>query len=232
MQTGHLQEVIASTTSSSWDSTLILGNGTEDAELGVEILTDVHDGCNITTAVAVVGSGPDGDNRLLGEVILKNISTRMSEGLVRTYLVAFVDKLMSTSNELQAIDVIELGRNLVAKKPASTTWRNSPCLDILRVTPNQIAESAFMRDLLGTGNDTDLINGANLRAQTTMNAENFTINNGGEDKEIENLAARLPDRRITVLLLAFLVETVDLSDLARLVVTTDEGNFVRVPSIC
>jgi hypothetical protein len=211
---------------------LILGNGTEDAELGIEVFTDVHDGCNITTAVAVVGSGPDGDNGLLGEVILKNISTRMSEGLVRIYLVAFVDKLMSTCNELQAIDVIELGRNLVAKEPASTTWRNSPCLDILRVTPNQIAESALMRDLLGTSNDTDLINSANLRAQTTMNAENFTINNSGEDKEIENLTARLPDRCITVLLLAFLVETVDLSDLARLVVATDEGDLVRVPSIC
>jgi hypothetical protein len=138
---------------------------------------------------------------------------------------------MSTSNELQAIDVIELGRNLVTKEPASTTWRNSPCLDILRITPDQVAESTLMRNLLGTSNDTDLINSANLRAQTTMNAKNFTINNGGEDKEIENLAARLPDRRIAVLLLALFVETVDLSDLARLVVATDEGDLVRIPSL-
>jgi hypothetical protein len=154
----------------------------------------------------------------------------MLEELARTYLVALIDQLMSTSDELQAIDVIELGGNLVTKEPASTTGRNSPCLDILRITPDQVAESTFMRNLLGTSNDADLINSADLRAQTTVNAENFTINNGGEDKEIENLAAGLPDRRIAVFLLALLVETVNLSDLARLVVASDEGNLVRVPA--
>jgi hypothetical protein len=75
MSCGHLQEVIASTTSSSRNSALIFGNSAEDAKFGVEIFTDVHDGCNITAAVAVVGGGPDGDNRLLGEMILKNVST-------------------------------------------------------------------------------------------------------------------------------------------------------------
>lgn len=139
---------------------------------------------------------------------------------------------MSTSNELETVDVIELGRNLVTKEPSSTAWRNSPSLNIFRVTPNQIAESTFMRDLLSTSNDTDLINGSDLRAQATMDAENFTVDNGGEDKEVENLAARLPDRRVAVLLLALFVEAVDLSDLARLMVASDEGDLVGVPSIC
>ena len=88
-----------------------------------------------------------------------------------------------------------------------------------------------MRNLLRTSNDTDLINSANLRAQTAVNAENFTINNGSEDKEVKNLAARLPDRRIAVLLLALLVETVNLGDLARLVVASDECDLVGVPLI-
>ena len=71
-KSGHLQEVFASSTSSSRNSALILRNGTEDAELGVQILTDVHDGSNIATAVAVVGSGPDGDNGLVSKVVLEN----------------------------------------------------------------------------------------------------------------------------------------------------------------
>ena len=148
------------------------------------------------------------------------------------YLVALIDELMSTSDELEAVDVIKLGCNLVAEEPASTAWRNSPSLDIFRITPDQVAESAFMRNLLGTSDDTNLINSTNLRAQTTMNAKNFAINNGGEDKEIENLAARLPDRRIAVFLLALFVEAIDLSDLARLVVASYKSDLIGVPSIC
>jgi hypothetical protein len=99
----------------------------------------------------------------------------------RTYLVSLIDELVGTSNEFEAVDVVELSRNLVTEKPASTTWGNSPSLDILRITPDQVAESTLMRNLLGTSNNTDLIYSTDLRAQTTMNAENFTINNGGED---------------------------------------------------
>jgi hypothetical protein len=139
---------------------------------------------------------------------------------------------VSTSNEFEAVDVIELSRNLVTEEPASTARRDSPSLNIFRVTPDQIAESTLMRDLLSTSNDADLINGTNLRAQTTMNTKNFTINDGSEDKEIENLAARLPNRRVTILLLTLLIKTIDLSDLARLVVASDEGDLVRVPWPC
>jgi hypothetical protein len=67
---GKLQEVFSCTTASGWDSALVFWNGAEDAELWVQILTDVHDGSNITAAVAVIGCGPDGNNGLLGEVIL------------------------------------------------------------------------------------------------------------------------------------------------------------------
>jgi hypothetical protein len=148
------------------------------------------------------------------------------------HLVTLVDELMSTSNKLEAVDVIEFGCNLVTEEPASTARRNGPSLDILRITPDQVAKCTLMWNLLGTSDDADLINSTDLRAQSTMNAENLTINNGGEDKEIENLAARLPDRCIAVLLLALLVETVNLSDLAGLMVTSDERDLVRVPSIC
>jgi hypothetical protein len=139
---------------------------------------------------------------------------------------------VGTGNELQAIDVIELRCNLVTEKPASAARGNSPCLNIFRITPDQIAESAFMRNLLSTSNDTDLINGTDLRAQTTMNTEDLSINDSGEDKEIKNLAARLPDRCVTVLLLALLIETIDLSDLAGFMVASNEGDLIGVPWSC
>ncbi len=127
---------------------------------------------------------------------------------------------MSTSNKFQAVDMIELGRNLVAKEPTSTTGRNSPSIDILRITPDQVTEGTLMRNFLSAGDNTDLIDGTDLRTQTTMNTENFTINNGSKNKEIEDLAARFPNRSIAILLLTLLVETINLGDLTGLVVTS------------
>jgi hypothetical protein len=209
---------------------LILRNGAEDAELGVQILANVHDGRNIATAVTVVRGRPDGNHGLLREVILDEISIMIcSRRGSQSYLVALVDQLMSTSNELQTINVIKLRGNLVTEKPASTTGRNGPGLDILRITPDKVTESTLMRDLLSTSNHADLINGADLRAEATVNTQNLTINDGSKDKEIENLAAGLPNRSVAVLLLTLLVEAVHLCNLAGFVVASDEGDLVGVP---
>lgn len=60
-----------------------------------------------------------------------------------------------------------------------------------------------------------------------MYAEHLSIDDGGEGKEIEDLAAGLPYRSVAVFGLTFLVETVDLGDLSRLVVSADESDAVR-----
>ena len=48
----------------------MLGHGGEDGEFGLQVLADVHDGCDVTAAVAVVGSGPDGDDGFVLEMEL------------------------------------------------------------------------------------------------------------------------------------------------------------------
>ena len=50
------QEVVSGTAAVGGYGTQILGNGAEDAESGVQVFVDVHDGCNVAAAVAVVGS--------------------------------------------------------------------------------------------------------------------------------------------------------------------------------
>jgi len=121
---------------------------------------------------------------------------------------------VSTSNELKSIDVIEFGSNFVAKQPPGSSRRNSPCANVLGIAPYQIAKSAFMRDLLRTSNDADLVEGTNLRTQATVNTENFAVDDCTENEEVEDLAAGFPDRGVSILLLTFFVETVDLSYLA------------------
>lgn len=136
-----------------------------------------------------------------------------------TNLVTLINQLMRSCNRCQTVDMVELRRDLVSEQPTSTTWTDSPCVDVFWVTPHKIAEGALMRNFLGTRNDADLVNRADLRTETAMDAKNGTVHNGGENKEVKHLTASLPDGGVAVLLLTLLVETVDLGDLSGLVVS-------------
>lgn len=61
-----------------------------------------------------------------------------------------------------------------------------------------------------------------------MHTKNLAVNDGGQGEEIEDLAAGLPDAGIAVFLLAFFVETIHLSNLARFMVASDERNLIWV----
>ena len=122
--------------------------------------------------------------------------------------------------------MIELAGDLVSKEPASTTRRDGPSTDIFRITPDQVTEGAFMRDLLSASDDTNLVEGTDLRAQAAVNAEDFAVNNGAEDEEVEDLSTGLPHRGVAVLLDTLFVEAVDLSDLTRFMIAADNGDTV------
>lgn len=149
----------------------------------------------------------------------------------RPYLVSLVHELMRTSNELEPVDMVELGSHLVAKQPPGAARADSPRLDVFRVRPHQVAEGALVGDLLGAGHDADLVDGADLRAQAAVDAQDLAVDNGGQDEKVKDLAARLPDGRVAVLLLALLVEAVDLRDLPRLVVATDENDLLGISAV-
>ena len=63
-----------------------------------------------------------------------------------------------------------------------------------------------------------------------MDAEHFAVNDSTENQKVKDLATSFPDRGIAILLLAFFVESVDLCNLARLVVAPDEGHAIRISS--
>jgi len=130
-----------------------------------------------------------------------------------TNLVALIYQLVGTSNRLQTIDVVKLGGNLIPKQPAGASRTDSPRVDILRIAPDKVTESSFMRDLLGSGNDADLVDCPNLGTETTVYTEDRTIDDGGQDQKVKNLTTGLPDRRIAILCLTFLVKSINLCDL-------------------
>lgn len=82
---------------------------------------------------------------------------------------------------------------------------------------------------MGTSNDADLINSTDFRAKTTVNAEDTAVHYGSKNEEIEDLAARLPNRSIAILLLALFVKAVDLSDLTGLVIATNKNDPRGIP---
>jgi len=97
----------------------------------------------------------------------------------KAYLISLIDELVSTRYQLEPVDMVELGSHLVPKEPPSPTRTDSPSVNVFGVGPNKITECTFVRNFLCTSDNPDLIDRPNLRAQTAVNAENLSINDGG-----------------------------------------------------
>lgn len=46
---------------------------------------------------------------------------------------ALLDKLMSTSNQVESVDMVELACYFGAKKPSCSSWAHTPSINIIRV---------------------------------------------------------------------------------------------------
>ena len=103
--------------------TISLGNGGEDGEFGIQVLSKVHDRGDIAAAVTVIRSAPDGDNGLVFEMPLLEalaLADSIGDGRI-TYLITFIDELMCPCDKLESVDVVEFRSDFVAKQPSSTT---------------------------------------------------------------------------------------------------------------
>ena len=135
---------------------------------------------------------------------------------------------MSSRDKLEAIHMVEFRSNFIPKQPTRPPWRYSPSPHILRITPYQVAKGAFVGYLLRASDDADLIQGADFGAEAAVHAEDFAVDDGAQDEEVEDLTARFPDGGVAVFGLAFFVEAVDLGYLTGFVVAADEGYAVGV----
>lgn len=88
----YLQEVFARASPAGGHGASVIRDSAENLEVGLQVFAEGHDRGDVTAAVAVVGSRPDSDNFLRLEVIF----------------VAFVYKLMGSSDEFEVVDVVEL----------------------------------------------------------------------------------------------------------------------------
>jgi hypothetical protein len=77
----------------------------------------------------------------------------------------------------------------------------------------------------------DVIEGVNARRETTVETENLVVDQGGQREVIEKIREVFPDICVSVLAKALVVEAVHLSDLSRLVVSTEDGDALGVSNL-
>ena len=67
-----------------------------------------------------------------------------------------------------------------------------------------------MGDLLVPLNEPDLVQGPDVGREAAVDAEDLAVDEGGDGEHVEHLAAVAPHVTVAVLVLALVIETVDL----------------------
>lgn len=97
-----LQKILAAIRSRWWHVSLLVTDCAKQLKCGSQILADLAHRRQITTSIAVVWGAPNRHHVLIVKMVLKPL----------------INQLMRARDERQIVDVAELVRNLITKKPA------------------------------------------------------------------------------------------------------------------
>jgi hypothetical protein len=139
-------------------------------------------------------------------------------------LVALHDELMRSCNKVDVVCMAKLGYDIATEEVAGTAGRHRPTSDLIGVAPHEVTHSTIVGHFLLSVETTDFIKGIDRWGKTAMDTEDLIIDDGSEGKIVEDLCTVSPHVDRTVLSQALVVKAVDLGDLPRLVVASDEGD--------
>lgn len=100
--------------------------------------------------------------------------------LLVTPVVAIHHKLVRSCNQLQAVGVVEVLRDVLAKGEASTSRGDAPTVPVVWVRPKQVAHWAFMRHFYLAVNLLYLIEGIQVWREATVKAEDLVFDDGSQ----------------------------------------------------
>ena len=124
--------------------------------------------------------------------------------------------------------LVEGADDLLAEGKADAAVVLAPALHVLvRVRPEQVAEEACVGDICGSHNTLDLLERAELRAQSAVHAEDLLVDDGCNGQAVEAVGEGLPELDV-VAALALIVETVYAVDRGALVVPSQEEEVLGV----
>ena len=101
----------------------------------------------ITAAIAVIGTRPDCNQVLVQKPVF----------------VTFLNQLVRSADEFQAIDLVEHVDHFSAVNPAGSSGVHLPIGNIPWVRPHEVAKGAVRWDFLHAVNQTNLIQGLDVR---------------------------------------------------------------------
>jgi len=85
-----------------------------------------------------------------------------------------------------------------------------------------------MRNLHASVDESDLIKGLDFWGKTSVNTENFALDDSANTKIVEDFSAISPGVGVSILSDGLIVETIDCGDLSGLVVASQEGDMSGV----
>ena len=157
----------------------------------LHVFVKLHNSGLVATAVAVVGRGEDGHDVLLVAPV-----------------VAFHDELMSAGDEVEAVVVIELLRNVLPESVAGSSRGGTPAGPVVGVGPEEVAHGAFVGHLLDSVELAYVVESINGGRKAAVEAENLLLNESGEREVVEEVREELPHVGAPVLAKALVIEPI------------------------
>lgn len=135
---------------------------------------------------------------------------------------------MGSGDHLEVVGVVELFGDVLAEGVSSASGVHAPAGAVIRIGPQEIAHGTFMGDFLEALQSTDVVQSLNTGGESSVEAEELVLNNCSEGEEIEEFSEALPHIGVAVLPAALIVKSINLGDLARFVITSQDGQSVFV----
>lgn len=135
---------------------------------------------------------------------------------------------MGAANQIQIVLVQELSNNILPKGERDTPVVLTPSIDFLvGVRPEEVAQETSIRDICRPDDALHLVQAGELRAETTVHAEDLFIDHCRAGEAVEAVRECLPklDAEPT---LAFVVEAVDTVDRCAFVVSPEDEEVLGV----
>lgn len=138
---------------------------------------------------------------------------------------------MRSRDKSQAVVVVEGLRDVLTERVSRATGGDTPSTSVIGVTPQKITHWSLMRNLLYPVKRPNVVERIDGWRKTSMQAEDLVLDQGGKWEEIEEVGEVLPDVRVAIFAQALVIEAIDLGDLSRFVVATENGDALRVSDL-
>jgi len=137
-------------------------------------------------------------------------------------LVAVLDDLVSSADEIKVVLVEELSDDVLAEGEGYSTIVLSPSVNVfVRVRPKKITQQSGVRDVGGSDNALNLIKTCEFGTESAVRAEDLLVDDGRAGKTVETISEGLP-KFDTEAALALVIKAVNTVDRRTFVVTAED----------